>query len=518
MRSGLAYQAAAFLSAGLAVLTLPAYTKALGEDWGNADLVLTWVIFLSIFARLGFGEALLRHWYTARPEQRPRLQRTIQWSVAAVSAVLGGLLVLVAPWFADSVLSGVDPGLVRIAGAALLIYCNLDLAQALLRARDDRRTYLLTSVTNVLLTVTLTVLLVVVFDRGVRGFLVGNYVASTVVLLFLWARELPVWLGRRAELPASVQPDAVEADPTATVEVHEGAGETAVRREAASSGELRPLLRFGLPTVPSDAAIFGFNLLDRTILKAVAAGVPFLAFTQASKIAVGVILVARAFQLAFPPLAYSIRDAAEASKVYASAVRGYVIVLGGTVAGVALCAPWTVHVLVKVGPDGVDARPEAISILALLATAWALWGLVPVMTSIAGRLGATRLTVPAAVIALAVNALGLLLLVPEYGAQGAALALVIAYVVLLVVLDRLTRRYFPVRFDWRRIGLAIVICGATCLLAGPLAPAPDLGWVPAGERLLLFAAMIVLLWRLTLLQPERAEVREFGRRLARRAT
>ncbi len=152
------------------------------------------------------------------------------------------------------------------------------------------------------------------------------------------------------------------------------------------------------------------------------------------------------------------------------------IVLGGTVAGVALCAPWTVHVLVKVGPDGVDARPEAISILALLATAWALWGLVPVMTSIAGRLGATRLTVPAAVVALAVNAIGLVLLVPEYGAQGAALALVIAYVVLLVVLDRLTRRYFPVHFDWRRIGVAILICGATCLLAGPLAPAPELGW------------------------------------------
>lgn len=516
MRSGLAYQAAAFLSAGLAVLTLPAYTHALGEDWGNADLVLTWVIFLSIFARLGFGEALLRHWYTARSEQRPRLQRTIQWSVAAVSAVLGALLVLIAPWFASSVLSGVDPGLVRIAGAALLIYCNLDLAQALLRARDDRRTYLLTSVTNVLLTVTLTVLLVVVFDRGVRGFLVGNYVASAIVLAFLWARELPVWFGRRAALPASVQPDAVEAEPDGAVEVHEGAGETAARREAASSGELRPLLRFGLPTVPSDAAIFGFNLLDRTILKAVAAGVPFLAFTQASKIAVGVILVARAFQLAFPPLAYSIRDAAQASRIYASAVRGYVIVLGGTVAGVALCAPWTVHVLVKVGPDGVDARPEAISILALLATAWALWGLVPVMTSIAGRLGATRLTVPAAVVALAVNALGLVLLVPEYGAQGAAVALVIAYVVLLVVLDRLTRRYFPVHFDWRRIGLAILICGATCLLAGPLAPAPELGWTPAAERLLMFAVMIALLWRLTLLQPERAEVREFARRLARR--
>ncbi len=32
----------------------------------------------------------------------------------------------------------------------------------------------------------------------------------------------------------------------------------------------------------------------------------------------------------------------------------------------------------------------------------------------------------------------------------------------------------------------------------------------------MFCVMIALLWRLTLLQPERAEVREFARRLVRR--
>ena len=70
------------------------------------------------------------------------------------------------------------PGLIRIAAFGLWAYCNLDIAQTLLRSRDDRRTYLVASVSNVLLTVGLTVLLVVLLDQGVRGYLLGNYAAS----------------------------------------------------------------------------------------------------------------------------------------------------------------------------------------------------------------------------------------------------------------------------------------------------------------------------------------------------
>ncbi|MBO9532777.1 MAG: oligosaccharide flippase family protein [Solirubrobacteraceae bacterium] len=549
VRSGLAYQAAAFLSALLGIVTYKAYTTAVGPvGIANADLILSWLIFLSIFARLGFGEALLRHWYTAEATERPQLQRTIQGTVALVSAVLGVIVIALAPQIAGGLKHGHDAGLVRIAGAALFIYCNLDLAQALLRARDDRRAYLAASVSNVILTVALTMTLVVWNDGGARGYLVGNYAASAVILAALWSRELPVWLGRRASQPAHVGegPAFVElgesrdAEPSPAAPHHHiasephGADETLdhtalagpvdlgeipespEQTRAASRGERRALLRFGLPTVPSDAAIYGFNLLDRTILNAIGSAFAFGAFSAASKIAVGVILVARAFQLAFPPLAYSIRDPQQASRIYASAVRGYAVLLGGTVAGVALCAPWTVHVLVGVKAGEPDVRAGVTEVLPLLAAAWALWGIVPVMTTIAGRLGATKLTVPAAVVALAVNAAGLALLVPAYGAHGAAIALVVAYIVLLVVLDRLTRKWFPVSFDWPRIGIAIACSAAACLLAGPLADAPELGWGPAGIRLLIFTAMVVALWKFAVLPDERAEAIGLARRIARR--
>lgn len=553
VRSGMAYQASALLSAALGFVTYNAYTTAIGyKTLGEADLILAWLIMASIFARLGFGEALLRHWFTASDAERPRLQRTIQSSVFLASAVFAVITWFLAPTITDQFDKIADPWVVRVAAIGLMAYTNLDLAQTLLRARDDRRTYLIGSLSNVALTVALTLILVVGFDQGVLGYLIGNYAASGVILLWLWSRELPVYLGRVDKLEALVDPEKslvvehahatttptaketelaalgtdeigvrdhpVAQAPDAAAALHEGIRVDTVESEEqtrrASRGERKALLRFGLPTIPTDAAIYGFNVLDRTILAALTTSAALGVFSSASKIAAGVILIARAFQLAFPPLAYSIEDKDQASRVYASALRGYAVVLGGTVVGVALCAPWTVELIVGVNEVEGNPRPGVIEILPLLAAAWALWGVIPVMTTIAGRIGATELAVPAALAGLVVNAVALALLVPPYGAHGAAAALVIAYVVLIFALNLLTRRYFPVDFDLPRIGAAIAICVAACLLAGPLADAPDLGWAPAGIRVLIFAATIAGLWTFALKDTERDELRSVGRRIA----
>ena len=539
VRSGMAYQASALLSAALGFVTYNAYTTAIGyKTLGEADLILAWLIMASIFARLGFGEALLRHWFTASDVERPQLQRTIQFSVLGASSVLAVITWFLAPTIVGQFERIQDAWVVRVAALGLLAYTNLDLAQTLLRARDDRRTYLIGSLSNVVLTVALSILLVVVFDQGVLGYLIGNYAASGVILLWLWSRELPVLLGRVGTQQALVNPEkslvvehaqataddvglrdhpVAQAPDTAAAlseGIHVETIESEQQTRRASRGNFKALLRFGLPTVPTDAAIYGFNLLDRTILLAVATGAALGEFSAASKIASGVILVARAFQLAFPPLAYSIEDKDQASRVYASALRGYAVVLGGTVVGIALCAPWTVELIVGVNEVEGNPRPGVIEILPLLAAAWALWGVVPVMTTIAGRLGATELAVPAALIGLLVNIVGLVVLVPPFGAHGAAAALVLAYIVLIGALNLFTRRYFRVDFDVPRIGAAIAICVTACLLAGPLADAPDLGWGPAGIRMLIFAATIVGLWLFALKDAERDELRGVGRRIA----
>ena len=72
LTGGASYQAASVLSAALALLTLPLYTRALSAaDFGVAETLLTFIILASILLRLGLGEAFVR-FYFATPEGAER--------------------------------------------------------------------------------------------------------------------------------------------------------------------------------------------------------------------------------------------------------------------------------------------------------------------------------------------------------------------------------------------------------------------------------------------------------------
>ena len=86
-----------------------------------------------------------------------------------------------------------------------------------------------------------------------------------------------------------------------------------------------------------------------------------------------------------------------------------------------------------------------------MALGWALYGLFLVFVTIAGRAKVTTRTFPAAVVGLAVNVVGLALLVGPLGPSGAGIALCAAYLAMLVVVHLLTRRLFTVPFDWPRL-------------------------------------------------------------------
>ena len=322
--------------------------------------------------------------------------------VALLAAVLAGPLSTLLLGFEDA-------GLMRIAVLGLWSFTNLEIAYALLRVEERRRAYVVASLCNVLLTVALTVTLVVALDGGARGYLAGNYVASTVVLLALW------WLLR---------------------------GRIGLRPEMG----LGPLLAFGVPTVPADATVFALNVVDRAYIlrtqSAAAAGL----FALSVKLATAVILAVRGFQLAWPPLAYSIADDREAGRFYAAVATWYVVVTGYVVAGLTLLGRWVVRLL---------AAPEyfaAHEALPWVALGWAMYGLFLVLVTIGGRVGVTTRTFPAALAGVVVNVVVLLALVEPLGIAGAGIALVAAYAVMLVVLHLLTRGLFAVPFDWRAPG------------------------------------------------------------------
>jgi O-antigen/teichoic acid export membrane protein len=451
---GASYQAASVLSAVLALVTLPLYTRALTRSqFGVAETLLTFIILASILLRLGLGEAFVRFWFQTSEDERDRLARTTTATVLLTTSAAALLAGLLAGQLSELLLGFEDAGLTRIAVLGLWAFTNLEIAYALLRVDERRRTYLVASLVNVVLTVALTVLLVVVLDQGARGYLLGNYAASALVLLGLW------WtLRARVGVPTG------------------------------GALALGPMLRFGVPTVPADATVFALNVVDRAYIlrtqSAAAAGL----FSLSVKLATAVILAVRGFQLAWPPLAYSIEDDEDARRFYAAVTTWYVVVVGFVVAGLTLLGRWVVRLLAA---PAYFAAHEALPWVAL---GWAMYGLFLVLVTIGGRAKITTRTFPAALAGVGVNVVALVLLVDPLGIKGAGIALVAAYAVMLVVLHLLTRRLFTVPFEWGRLAHAAALLAGVAVGGELLLPTSGAGAFVARAALL---AALPLLFAVT---------------------
>lgn len=454
--TGAAYTAASILSKVIAVALLPLYTRYLTtEDYGAAEVLFAAVVTASIIVRFGLLEAILRFYYLddEKPEQ-------VVASTFAGLFWLSTLGALIALPFAGPLselllpdaekLGGSAPELVRIAIAGLWVLTMWEFMLTLFRLEERARAYFVTTILNVVAAIGLTVVLVVGFDEGARGLLLGSYATGGLFVLGLIAMQ---W--RRLSL---------RFDPAL----------------------LRRLWRFGLPTMPAEVSLYALNFVDRLIIARSLGLAEAGLYSLGVKFAQAVNVLVRGFQLAWPPLAYSIRDDGEARRTYATVVTLFVAGCAFVVAGMWLFAQWIVRAL---------AAPkffESWEVIGLIATAVTLYALYLVLVVILGRTGRTEFNLPAALGALVVNVALNLILVPPLGIVGAGLALVASYLVVLGLMYAFTQRLFPVPYEWGRLLRVVLTVAAIVGLAELLVPTE--GAAGFLLRAALLAAYPLALW------------------------
>ncbi|MGI8428574.1 MAG: lipopolysaccharide biosynthesis protein [Solirubrobacteraceae bacterium] len=428
-----AYHVADVVSKLIAVLLLPVYTRYINPDgYGVVELLATGVILISILVRFGMIEAFLRFYFTdTDPERRDALVRRAAGLLLVSTTVAAAVLGAGADPLSKLVLSHRDPGTFLVAVLGLWAFTNLELAYALLRVQERLRAYAIASLVNVGLTIAASVVLVVGFGLGPRGLLLGNYGASTLVLIALW------WT-MRARLRARS------------------------RRRTAEG--FSALLRFGLPTVPAEASVYALSIVDRYYIYHHASHRLAGLYSIAIKLAGSVAFIVRAFQYAWPPLAYSVTDEAQAARLYGLVTTYYLLVSGWVVAGLALLGRWILRLLASPGFFG------AYRALPWVALGWAMYGLWVVFLVIAGRAKVTTRNFPASLAGLAANVVLIVVLVPTLGIAGAGIALCGAYVVMLAIMHLLTRRVFPVNFEWRRLSQLVMVIGGAATAGELLLP------------------------------------------------
>ena len=432
--TGAAYTAASILSKLIAVALLPLYTRYLTlTDYGAAEVMFAAVVTASIFIRFGTIEALLRFYY--KDDEDPA--KVVATSFAALFWLSTAAALIALPFAkpiaeallteeAAKVASPTELG--RIAIGGLWVATLHEYLLTLFRLEERARAFFTVTIANVVAAVALTVVLVVGHDEGARGLLLGSYVSGAAFVLGLIVvhrRRLSLWI----DVPL-----------------------------------LRRMGRFGLPTMPAELSLYALNFVDRIVIVRSIGLAEAGLYSLAVKFAQAVNVLVRGFQLAWPPLAYSIRDDGEARRVYAAVVTWFVAGCAFVVTGMWLFSRWIARVLAA--PQFFDSY-EAIG---LVATGVTLYALYMVLVVILGRTGRTEFNFPATIAALVANVALNLILVPPLGIVGAGLALVASYIVVVALMYVFTQRLFPVPYEWARLARIVLISAALVGLGELLLP------------------------------------------------
>jgi O-antigen/teichoic acid export membrane protein len=396
----------------LAILLLPIYTAYLEpEDLGSVGVVLALTVVLVTLLRGGISSAFFRFYFDSRePAHRLRVVRTSFWFTMGSATVGLGVGLLLAEPIADLLGLGDQPGLVRAAFVGIWAQMNYEQLTALFRAEERSTAFVAASLTNIAITVTATILLVVVFEQGALGVVVGNFIGTLSIYLILLAY-------RREQL-------GLEFDRPL----------------------LREMQRFGLPLVPAALALIVINFSDRFFLAHLAGLDEVGVYELGMRVASAMVLLLTAFRMAWPAFAYSIEDDVEARRTYAFVLTYLVFVTSWVALGLGLLAPWIVELL-----SSDSSFDEGARVVAILAFAKAAYAAYIVMAIGVGRARRTQFNWVITGAAAAVN-IGLnLLLVPPYEMYGSAVATAAAFAVLFLGMTWYAQRVYPVEYQWRRV-------------------------------------------------------------------
>src|SRR5436305_4482732 len=370
------------------VLLLPLYTRYLSPgDYGLIETLVALSAVLTALVAQGMKSAFFRFYFdSAEPERRLLVIRTAFWYVLAASTSVSVLGIVLAPQVSWLLFGTHSHGTLVIAAfIGLWSALNYEQLTSLFRVEQRSSAYVVATMANVGITIAATVVLVVVFDKGPLGVLVGNFTGTLIVyaaLLIYSRRALGLQFDRAL---------------------------------------YRAMNRFGLPLVPSAVALWLTNFSDRFFLIKLTDAHEVVLYSIGVRIASAIVLLLTAFRMAWPAFAYSIEDDREAQRTYSFVLTYVVYVCCAIALALGLLAPWLLRL--------ITTKPfyPAQNVVAPLAFGVAAFGAYVVVQIGTGRARQTRsnwlVTGVAAVLNVALNFAP----IPSYGLMGPAIATLAAY-------------------------------------------------------------------------------------------
>ncbi len=433
------YSSGSLLIKGMSIISAPIFTRIFDPSqygaWSFINVIAT---FLTGILILGGDNAYTRFFFQCETEEEKQTLSVTWFSFLALWSIV--LVALVLPFsgpLSEWLLGEEGYRLALTAGfiTSPFLMMNLILSQAL-RNRFQAKAFTFLNVTTALLTLTLSVSYVLVFDLGVAGALFG---AATAALLMIPVRLYLIrdLLTFRFSLPF-----------------------------------LKKLLAFGLPLVPMNVAFWLFSNADRLMLARLSTLEEVGLYSIAAAMAAVLMLLQTAVGQSWLPHAVKVFEenrelAIEVFKrtmVYLLAVSGFVIT------GFVALAQEVIFILV---PPVYYASFIALPFLA----AGFLFFTSAQVSAVGIMVKNKTVYIMLACWLVAVVNLGLnTLLIPAFGIAGAGSATGLSYILFAAAYFFISRRLWPVDYPLKPVaGLLAVPLTAIFLLAFIALYGPGIG-------------------------------------------
>ena len=427
----LIYGVGGFLNRFIGFLLLPIFTAYLSPSDYGISSILSWIAFLvtPIFS-LGLGAAIAPCYFEGDNLERKESTVRTAFSLLLISS---GLLAITGIGFAKSISSLAfktseyhDLVTMTFLSTSLSL---LSIPSTLYLQLEERAKLFVTLTLLVTLgSVASSLILVVAFGRGVRGWVEAALIGQAInVILFL----LPV-----------------------------------IRKVAFrfSFTLSKKLFKLSLPLIPSFAFLFVLQHGNRYIIQRFDGLESLGVYTVGVNLGLAMSMAVSAFQTAWLPFFMSFVEKREEARLLFGRIMTYYVLAFGAVTTLFFIGAKPIVMLLT-----QPAFHEAYKVVGLSATAQFLGGLFSILLPglyFAKEVGYVSLVqAVASVIAIGLN----LVLVPLFGILGAGTSLALGFLamVLLTLLWNFKRRdnYLRVQYEWRRgIGFALLYSGYAAIM------------------------------------------------------
>lgn len=461
------------LGRAISVLLVPVYARHLASaDNGILSLAFAFIGFSAVVYSLGLNPALIRllSGKTDLRNHRAAFSSAF-WMLLATGGILSGLIWANAERLAHLLLGSETYGafFALMAGIILLDALSEPLF-TVCRARQRSFHYAVVRIVQHALQLGLTVYLIAYLGRGPIAVFEANLTSSLFALIAMF----PVGLR--------------------------------VIRPAFSFFALRDLLRFGLPFVPSALSILVIGLSDRFLISFFLGLEDLGIYSIAYKLGLPIFFVVKAFRTAWAPAVLDETEGKTPDETprMCAHITTYFALFG--VFACLILGAFAREIVILIAGGNAQTYLKGVQVVPLVGLAFFFFGLYIILTAgvyAKGRAGALPFIVGAcACINVAVN----LLCLPAFGFVAAAYSTLIAHVLMVVLLFFIVRRFYPVPYEYARLGKicvsAIIVFVA---LSGHLHDTSAQG---IGARLIFLSSYPLILWGWRFFAPKKATTEE----------